>query len=180
MSHRLFVAIAPPATLRERLAGAESGLRGARWVAADNMHLTLRFIGEVDGAQARDIDAALRGLRAAPFTLSLGEPGAFGPPRRLRSMHIAVPPSPDLSALRKQVVTRLATADVEPDRRKFSPHITLARLKGAEPEAVARQLSLLGEACRGEFEVEEVVLFESHLGAAGADYARAAVYPLTR
>ncbi len=178
MSHRLFVAIAPPAALRERLAGMEGGLRGARWVAAENIHLTLRFIGAVDGVQARDIDAALSGLHGAPFSLTMGEPGAFGPARRLRSLHIAVAPTADLAALRKQVVTRLATADVEPDRRKFSPHITLARLKGADPEAVSQQLALLAEERWGEFMVEEVVLFESHLGAAGADYARAAVYPL--
>ncbi len=178
MNHRLFVAIAPPAALRKRLAGTEGGLRGARWVAADNIHVTLRFIGEVDGVQARDIDAALSGLRAAPFTVSLGEPGAFGPARRLRSLHIAVAPTPALSALRMQVVTRLATADVAPDRRKFSPHITLARLKGADPEAVGQQLSVLAEERWEGFMVEEVVLFESHLGAAGADYARAAVYPL--
>jgi RNA 2',3'-cyclic 3'-phosphodiesterase len=178
MSHRLFVAIAPPVELREHLAGSESGLRGARWIAADNIHLTLRFIGEVDGAQARDIDEALSGLHAAPFSLSLGQPGAFGPARRLRSLHIAVAATANLSALRQQVVTRLATTDVELDGRKFSPHITLARLKGADPEAVGQQLSLLAEERWGGFMVEEMVLFESHLGAGGAEYARAAVYPL--
>jgi 2'-5' RNA ligase len=179
VSHRVFVGIAPPAALRERLAAAESGLRSARWVAADNIHLTLAFIGEVDGGRARDIDEALTGLDAAPFSLTLGEPGAFGPARRLRSMHIAAAQTPQLTALHQQVAARLAAADTAPDRRKFSPHITLARLKGADAEAVGRQLSRLAEHRWGNFQVAEVVLFESHLGAGGADYARAAVYPLS-
>jgi 2'-5' RNA ligase len=94
-------------------------------------------------------------------------------------MHIAAAQTPQLTALHQQVAARLAAADTAPDRRKFSPHITLARLKGADAEAVGRQLSRLAEHRWGNFQVAEVVLFESHLGAGGADYARAAVYPLS-
>ena len=178
MSHRLFVAIAPPAALCRRLADAGGGVRGARWLAAEDLHLTVRFIGEVDGDQADDIDAALRHLTAPAFTLTLVEPGAFGSTRRRRSVHVRLAPSPALKALKGQVDSRLAGAGIGADGRRFVPHITLARLRGAGDAEVGDCLAALADAVHGKFAVRKVVLFESHLGAAGADYARAAIYPL--
>ena len=180
MSHRLFVGIAPPAALCKRLADAGGGVRGARWLAAETLHLTVRFIGEVDDEQADDIDAALRHLAAAAFTLTLVEPGAFGSDRRRRSVHVRVAPSPPLKALKAQIDSRLAGAGIGADGRRFLPHITLARLRGAGDAEVGECLAALAGTVHGEIAVRNVVLFESHLGAGGADYARAASYPLAQ
>ena len=180
MSHRLFVAIAPPAALCKRLAAAGGGVRGARWVAAQNLHLTLRFIGEVDGGQADEIDAVLGHLAATAFALTLAEPGAFGSDRRRRSVHVRVAPSPPLTALKAQVDSRLAGAGIGADQRRFLPHITLARLRGAGDAEVGDCLAALAGLAHGEFAVRELVLFESHLAGGAADYVRAARYPLAR
>src|SRR3546814_14989443 len=100
---RLFVAIALPDTLRSRLRDLCNGLPGARWVAPENLHLTLRFIGEVEGHHAEDIDAALSGIHLPRFSLTLSGVGDFGTGRRLRQAGVGLGPREELDDLQAEV-----------------------------------------------------------------------------
>lgn len=178
MAHRLFVGIELPQAILERLHALQRGVRGARWVAPENLHLTLRYIGEVDGSQAEDIHDALSALAGAPFTLALDEAGAFASSKGARIIYVSVTPSAPLEALKARIDALLAGAGVGPEGRRFTPHITLARLKGGRPREVGARVAEMAPEIAGSFEVSEVVLFQSHLGAAGAHYTREAAYPL--
>jgi 2'-5' RNA ligase len=178
MAYRLFVGIDLPQVIRERLHALQSGVRGARWVAPENLHLSLRFIGEVDGGQAQDIHDALSALSGAPFSLALDEAGAFASGKRARVVYVSVTPAAPVAALKARVDALLAGAGLGPEGRRFTPHITLARLKGARSREVGTRVAEMAPEVTGSFEVSEVVLFRSHLAAAGAQYTREAAYPL--
>lgn len=178
MSHRLFVAIDLPDTLRASLHALQSGLKGARWVAPKNLHLTLRFIGEVDRPQADDIDQALLAVRAAPVDVELRDAGAFGSGKRVRVLWAGVAQTPALRDLKARVDSALSNVGVGPDDRKFAPHITLARFNNGAARPVNQRAADIAPAITGRFSATEFVLFESRLGAGGAHYERAAVYPL--
>src|SRR3546814_20687597 len=126
---RLFVALALPDHLRSRLAELCSGLPGARWVAPENLPLTRRFIVEVDGRDAEDIDVALSGIRLPRFAIALSGVGEFGNGRRLRSVWVGVEPSEMLERLQAKVEQAVQRAGQPPEQRKFKPHVTLARFK---------------------------------------------------
>ncbi len=179
MSHRLFVGIDFPDSIRFSLRILQTGLKGARWVAPENLHLTLRYIGEVDRVQADDIDQALLTIRAPPLDIELHDAGAFGAGNRARILWAGVVRTPALNDLKSWVDTALGHAGIGPDDRKFAPHITLARFNDAPPWSVNRRAAEIAPAVAGRFTVAEFVLFESRLGSSGAHYERAARYPLT-
>ena len=175
---RLFVALALPEPLREQLCGLCSGLPGARWVAPENMHLTLRFIGEVEGHDAEDIDAALSGIHFPRFPVTLAGVGDFGDERRLRSVWVGVEANEMLERLQGKVEQAVQRAGQPPEKRKFKPHVTLARFKshpGARLESYFTERSLFRAA---PFEVSELTLYSSFLAHEGAIYSPEAVYPL--
>lgn len=175
---RLFVAIPLPAELRRRLASLCSGVRDVRWVAEENLHLTLRFIGEVEEPQVDDIAAALHGVRCAPFALSLTGVGHFESGRRVRVLWAGVEPSAALTLLQERVESALRRAGVAPDSRRFTPHVSLARPRAAAPHRVGdwlRQNALF----RAEaFTVGRFVLFESYLAHTGAIHSPVEVFQL--
>ncbi len=179
---RLFVAIALPEDLRARLAGLQQGLPAARWVDPDNLHLTLRFIGEADGAQADDLDAALSQVRAARFAVSLVGIGRFGRGRKTRALWAGVEPAPELDRLRHRVGQAVQAAGFAPEGRKFTAHVTLARFKGnsrGDPghrlhDYLARHALFRAEA----FEAREFVLYSSFLSQDGAIYTPEVTYSL--
>src|SRR5437763_15223563 len=125
---RLFVGIELPAALRLRLSLLCTGLPGARWVDPGNLHLTLRFIGEVDEGMASDIDAALARVRARRFAVTLAGAGCFGGDKP-RQLWIGVDANDLLLQLRDRIESALRRAGVPADTRRYSPHVTLARLK---------------------------------------------------
>jgi 2'-5' RNA ligase len=127
--HRLFVAIRPPAQIRALLLGAMGGISGARWQSEDQLHLTLRFIGEVDRHRAGDVHAALGAVHQPPFEIALSGIGAFDRRGWPDAVWAGVAPHEPLKALHKKVDAALARVGVAPDQRAFLPHITLARLK---------------------------------------------------
>lgn len=178
MSHRLFVGIELPPALCAELAALQGGLRGARWVAPENLHLTLRFIGEVDRRQANEIADELGALRAPRFDLRLADAGTFGSGRRPRALWVGVAPAPALADLKKRVDAACARAGLGPDDRRFAPHVTIARLGGRIADAAAQRAGEIAAVAHGGFAVEEVVLFESLAGADGPHYERVARYPL--
>lgn len=175
---RLFVGLVLPEDARQRLAGLAGGIPGARWLEPDTFHITIRFIGEVAQDVAADIDAALAGIRAPAFPLSLVGVGSFGHGRQIHSLWTGVERSPALAHLHEKVERALVRTGLEPEPRKFAPHVTLARLKQAQParvEAFAAEHALFRH---GPFAIDRFVLFSSHLGRAGASYMAEAEYPL--
>ncbi len=175
---RLFIALSLPDHLRSRLCGLCSGLPGARWVAPESLHLTLRFIGEVDGREAEDIDAALSGVRCPRFPLALSGVGEFGDERRLRSVWVGVEANEILERLQAKVEQAVRRAGQPPEKRKFKPHVTLARFKshpGARLEHYFAERSLFR--CE-PFQVTDFTLYSSYLSHEGAIYSPEAVYPL--
>jgi 2'-5' RNA ligase len=178
---RLFVALDLPPQVRERLrllTGAK--LPGARWVPPENMHLTLRFVGEVDHGRADDIDAALAGIAARGFELTLEGVGAFESGRRAQALSLwaGVERNPALEHLRAKVESAVVRAGCEPERRKFSPHVTLARLDQPDPAKFGAWLHANALFRLGPVAVEHFTLFSSRLGRDGAHYTAEADYPL--
>jgi 2'-5' RNA ligase len=176
---RLFVGIELPEAVQERLAGLCGGVPGARWVDAENMHLTLRFIGDVEDGLAEDIDAALLRLRAPRFDLMLDGVGFFGKPTAARILWAGVRKCEPLARLQAKVETAVQSAGLPPEERKFSPHVTLARLKGAPEIRLQRFVAENADFLAGPLPVERFVLFSSFRSGSGPIYTPEADYPLT-
>ncbi len=175
---RLFVALSLPEDVRERLAGLAGGVPGARWVEAHTLHLTLRFIGETGEERLADLDDALRAVNTPPFALTLDGMGQFGSGRKLHSLWAGVERSAALGLLQAKIESAVVRAGFAPEGRKFTPHVTLARLKDAHPVRVMRYLAGNGLFRSRSFPVDGFSLYESHQGRHGADYAVISSYPL--
>ncbi len=175
---RLFVGIALPASVTDRLAGLASGLPNARWVAAENQHLTLRFIGEVDGGAMRDIATALAQVHGPPLSLALDGLGVFGSLRNARTLWAGVTPCPALDALQARIETALVAMGLEPEHRKFNAHVTVARLKGATAGRLGQYLSANGMFRTEPFAADAFHLYSSALTQKGAMYRIESSYAL--
>lgn len=175
---RLFVGLEIPEELRRRMASLARGVDIARWVPEENIHITLRFIGEVPGDQAEDLAAALETVRAAPFPLTLSGAGHFESRGRVRALWLGVDRNGDLNALYDKVESALVRAGQPPESRKFKPHVTLARLKDARASAVSGWLAANTLFKAVPITVNRFVLFSSHLGRKGAIYTPEVVFPL--
>jgi len=175
---RLFVAIAMPETIRQHLSLLRHGLPGARWVEPETMHMTLRFIGEVDGGVARDIDDSLSQVRAPAFELGISGLDCFEQGGRVHTLWAGVSPQPLLVHLRDKVESAIVRSGQPPERRKFKAHITLARFKIPADERIGRYLERHHGFGTGPFVVEGFTLFRSHLLSGGAHYEALADYPL--
>ena len=173
MPHRLFIAIRPPEPVRDRLVDTMEGLEGARWVDEENLHLTLRFVGEVERPMANDLAAALDQIVAAPFTLTVDGVGHFDKRNRHgsrpRALWARVPRYGALRELQAKVEHACQSAGLAPEQRRFTPHITLARL-GASTSEIGGWLARFGDVKAGPWDVTEFILYESHLGHSGAFY----------
>jgi 2'-5' RNA ligase len=175
---RLFVAIDLPEEQRDHLDDLCAGLPEARWTPFDQLHLTLAFVGEVDGGRARDADEALAAIALPPFELALRGVGHFPPRGEPRIVWAGFAPSEALSALHRAVVRALEHAGCEIEKRKFHPHVTLGRLHAAPPERVASWLTERGAFSSGPFPVTEFLLYSSVLGREGATHRVEAEYAL--
>jgi 2'-5' RNA ligase len=174
---RLFVGLELAPALRARLADLEIGLPGAHWVPEDNLHLTLRFIGEVNEDTANDLHDALLGVRGEAFTLSVTGTGTFETGRRPHTLWAGVAKSDPLARLQGKIETALVRAGCEREARKFMPHITLARLKGTPMERL-HPLLAAHALVREEMPVDHFTLFSSRLGSGDPVYTAEAEYPL--
>jgi 2'-5' RNA ligase len=175
---RLFVGLELPEAVRERLYGLGGGVPGARWIAPENMHMTLRFIGNVNDDELADIDEALARVQASAFDLEITGLGEFSRGRRPAQIWAGARPAPPLMDLQRRIEAALVKAGFEPEGRRFTPHVTLARLKGSAPGRVRSFVAghnLLGI---DPFPVARFTLFSSHLGRKGASYRPEADYPL--
>lgn len=175
---RLFVAIDLPDPVKEQLARLCCGLPGARWVDPQQMHLTLRFIGEVDGGLFRDIRDNLGRVRRDRFSLRLENVGFFPPRGKPRVVWVGLQKSEPLLQLRNRIESNLVALGLEGEKRKFAPHITLARLKDTPPPKVGRFLENNGLFHSIPFPVESFHLYSSLLGRKGAIHTIECTYPL--
>jgi len=173
---RLFVGIGFPPELKLRLSLLCGGVPGARWVDPGNLHLTLRFIGETDEDIAADIDAALARLQARRFDLQLAGTGVFGD--RPRTLWVGVEKSPELVTLRDKIERTLLRVGLAPEPRKFTPHVTLARLHNPPFPALHEFLAAHAAFRADPLQVESFSLVASFPTKAGSVYEDQAEYPL--
>jgi 2'-5' RNA ligase len=174
---RLFTALELPVSVRNRLEELQGGVPGARWSEPEDMHLTLRFIGEVHEDVAHDIDSALSGLRAAPFEIALTGIGEFGG-KTPRTLWAGVNKSEPLITLVQKIENALQRIGLEPETRKYSPHVTLARLRDSPRAKVLDFISHHNLFGTEPFKVTEFVLFSSHPSPHGHQYIPERKYQL--
>ena len=175
---RLFVGLDFAWETRQLLASLAGGVPGARWVPPENYHLTLRFIGEVPPHRAEEIDIALAALRARAFSLVLAGVGTFAKGGQENALWVGVEKNPSLEALRSKVETVLQRAGCEPERRRFFPHITLARLRDAAEGRLAGFVQSHNLFRAGPIPVAHFVLFSSQLGKEASVYTPEVEYEL--
>jgi len=176
---RLFAAISIPEGIRSRLYDLRGGVPGAKWVARENYHLSLRFIGDVDQGLARDIDVALLRVRAPAFSVALSGVGYFGKGAKARILWAGVSPCDALGHLQSKIEVALTGAGLPEEHRKYAPHVTMARLRrpdGARLDAYIGDHAGFGA---GPIPVDRFVLYSSFLSRSGAIYTPEAEYELS-
>ena len=174
---RLFCGLELPDATRASLAGLQSGVKQVRWIGAANMHITLCFIGEVEEPIAQSIDEALGRIRQRGFALACVGVGVFGS-HPVRALWSGVEASGELTLLQEANVAAVRAAGVNLQRRRYRPHVTLARTRGTAQREVGKWLTTHGLFRSGEFQVKHFTLFSSHLGRESAVYRAEARYPL--
>lgn len=176
--YRLFVAIDLPEHVKEAVAGISGGLPGARWVPAEQLHLTLRFIGETEEGTFRQVKEALAAIAGAPFTLALQGVGYFPPGKHPRVLWVGMEAGAPLLELQQGVELAVTSTGIAPETRRFSPHITIARLKDTPAAKVDTYRAIHGGFQTEPFTVEVFHLYSSTLSSQGAVHRREAAYPL--
>lgn len=176
--YRLFVAVDVSEQARDAISRICSGMVGVRWVDGSQLHLTLRFIGDADGSLFGRIRQELAGVAGPSFPLYLRGVGSFPPRRDPRVLWVGVERSGDLLLLHHRVEEALARCGLEPEKREFAPHITLARLKGASFSGVASFLDKNRLFSVPPFQISEFHLYSSTLAPQGAIHRREVSYPL--
>src|SRR4051812_19413308 len=156
-----------------------SGIPGARWVEPENLHLTLRFIGEVDDAAAEEVDYALRQIQDQAFDLQLSGLGTFGKHGKEHTLWVGVTPSPALTHLQAKVESAVVRSGQPAEERKFTPHVTIARM--TRPDLIRLQHFIEGNGLfqAGPFQVDHFTLYESEPGNGGPVYTALEDYALS-
>lgn len=175
--HRLFVGFRPPAAIRAQLLALAGGVAGARWQSDEQLHCTLRYIGELERPVAEDVALALGQIRFAPFEVAVHGVGEFEARGRPNALWAGLRPVEVVTQLHQKIDQALVRLGLEPERRAYLPHVTLARMNapaGANDRFLESHAGLASPA----FTVEAFLLFESHLGRDGASYAAVERYPL--
>ena len=174
---RLFTGLAVPGDIARDLEALRGGVPGARWIGPENFHITLRFIGDIDDALARDLTVALAAVRGTPFEIRLSGIGVFGA-RRPRAVWAGVEACAALTALQQRIEQVCVAAGLEPARRKYTPHVTLARLKGVNPGDAQTFAALHGLYRSASFRIEDFVLYSARPSRGGGPYVPEARYSL--
>jgi RNA 2',3'-cyclic 3'-phosphodiesterase len=175
---RLFTGIEVPDPVALMLSLKRGGLHGARWIDPENYHITLRFIGDVDHAVANEVTDALDRLaNSEAFNIRLSHLGAFGGDKP-RALFVGVDNNPAMQRLQAAQERVLQRLGLEPESRKFTPHVTLARLRGTSAEDIARFMAFAGRFEPLEFPVGRFVLFSSRDSVGGGPYLVEQAYPL--
>lgn len=175
--HRLFVAIRPPEPIRDLLIDAMDDSPNLRWVGHEQLHLTLRFIGEVERPLANDIAVALSAIRFPAFELRIAGVGRFER-KSGGAVWAAVEPRQPVAELASKIDRACIRTGLEPEHRAFHPHITLARYKRGSAIAARDLERRHSDLASVPFAADRFILYESHLSRHGAHYEEAAVFPL--
>lgn len=173
---RLFTALELPERVRMRLGLIRGPLAGARWVEPENFHITLRFAGDIDNRTADELSGFLEDIVMKPFDIRISGLGAFGG-RTPRVIWAGVE-GEQLDHLQRAHERAARSAGLEPDPQTYRPHVTLARLRGTRPDAVARFLGSRGAITSEPFRVERFVLFSARPGSGGGPYVPEQTFPL--
>jgi RNA 2',3'-cyclic 3'-phosphodiesterase len=174
---RLFTGLEIPQSIARSLAMMRGGLPGARWIDPENYHLTLRFIGDIDDALANEIAGMLGRVHRTTFELRIDGLLSFGgrKPRAVVAAIAQVAPLMELQSEHDRLLQRLG---LEPEGRKYTPHVTLARLRDSSSRQVADYLAARGHYRTPSFEVSRFVLFSSRASVGGGPYLVEESYPL--
>jgi len=167
---RLFTAIDLPGEHKAELLARMGGLPYVRWQTEDQLHLTLRFIGEVEENVAEEIRLMLAGIQFQPFPMRLAGVGTFGSRRKKRMVWAGVEGANYLRPLHEKITNVLRRAGVPPEERKYTPHVTLGRIKGDNGQRLDAYLENNRDLLLPAFEVTAFNLMQSHLGGTGAHY----------
>ncbi|GAN80518.1 RNA 2',3'-cyclic phosphodiesterase [Acidocella aminolytica] len=175
---RLFVALDLPWEVKEELSELSCNLPGARWVPEENFHLTLRFIGEANRLQAEEIDHALNALRGRGFFFSLSGLGWFEKNGRINTLYAGVERNEALARLQAKVETALHRVGLAPERRRFIPHVTLARMEMPVSPTLTNFVQANNLYRSAPIRADNVTLFSSLLGKDQPTYTPEAEYAL--
>lgn len=176
--HRLFVACVPPEDIRSSLLAMMGGVDGARWQSHAQLHITVRYIGEVDGRTADAVAEGLERVEGRAIDVELSSVGAFDRRDKVHALWAGLRPSAPLEALHRKVDRALVRLGLAPEGRAYRPHITLARL--SRPMAdVAPFLAAWSDLNSRAFALDQMILFESVPTTAGSHYHPVARYPLS-
>lgn len=176
MSHRLFAAIRPPAPVRDTLIDLMDGVDNARWQDDDQVHLTLRFMGEVEVHQADDLAEALGAIRFTPFDVTIAGTGFFEKKGRIHTLYAGVEPCEPLLALQRKVERVCVSVGLPVEERKYHPHVTLARINQSCGD-IAPFLIDHATLKLPPWRVEGFALYEAILRDQGSLYQAEAEYP---
>ena len=174
---RLFTGISLPQTIAHQLTMVRGGLSGARWIEAEDYHITLRFIGDVGQSEAEEVHSILEGIDRPAFPITLGGVDVFGGSKP-RAIVAGVRPSPALVELQAEQERMLRRIGLPAETRKYTPHVTLARLRQTSPGSLAEFLTARGFLASREFEVDQFALFSARDSIGGGPYIVEAAYPL--
>ncbi|MCO5733562.1 RNA 2',3'-cyclic phosphodiesterase [Rhizobium sp. SSA_523] len=174
---RLFTALEIPRSAALSLSLLRGGLPGARWIDVENYHITLRFIGDVDGRTADEIVTRLDRIDREAFEISLTGIGSFGS-KKPHSIWAGVSPSAEIFTLQAEIERICQRLGLAPDPRKFTPHVTLARLRSARVDDVVHYLAGRGNFYTAPFKVGRFVLMSSKESVGGGPYLTEEVFPL--
>ncbi|OLP60231.1 2'-5' RNA ligase [Xaviernesmea oryzae] len=174
---RLFTALEIPRNAAMSLSLLRGGLPGARWIDVENYHITLRFIGDVDGRTADEVVERLDRIERPEFQLQLTGTGAFGS-KKPHSVWAGVSTPPELFQLQAEIERICQRIGLAPDPRKFTPHVTLARLRASRVEDVVHYLAGRGGFMTNPFIVSRFVLLSSRDSVGGGPYLTEEVFPL--
>jgi 2'-5' RNA ligase len=174
---RLFTGLELPEVVVGQLALLRGGVIGARWLEPEDYHITLRFIGDIDARTARDIDDTLRDIHRPKAPIRFEGLSWFGGDKP-RAIVAKVKPEPALMDLQAEQERRLRRIGIEPETHKYTPHVTLARLRGAGQAAVASYLAERGALVADSLVAERFVLYSARAGSGGGPYVVEAAYPL--
>ncbi|MGQ0558877.1 MAG: RNA 2',3'-cyclic phosphodiesterase [Sphingosinicella sp.] len=174
---RLFAALRLPREIRQHLLSLMGGISGARWQTEEQLHLTLRFIGEVDRHAARDVLAALGGIHHPPFAVALAGLGTFERRGQPETVWVGVTPHEPLKTLHNKIDQAIVRVGIPPEQRAYLSHITLARIKRSSGP-VRNLIEQSGGLSSSPFTARDFSLFESKLTAEGAVYTELQRFPL--
>ena len=175
---RLFLAIDLPERIIDDITATYMAIPGVRWIHEEQLHLTLRFFGELPGDRENLLVKTLTSVAMHPFFLRVKGAGHFPPRGEPRVLWLGIAPPDELSRLVSSVENKVTGAGFKREPRKFNGHITVARCRNASPERIARYLAANSLFTSEPFTVSAFHLYASHLGKDHATYIREVTFPL--